>query len=438
MNDTLTTIPGARTEAGTDAFAAGAPPAGKNADKRGTAVLRMEWTLVVLRYAVYVLLGILSVAIKDSSLRRAFLVIGTLALAHNIFAHWVFHTRRYERFVSLGNFLLYLLWTCLLVGITDGAASPLAPLFFLLIIGYHIYSPRASNTLYITLAVCASYSFTVLVDWVIGGLQWTYLPMYLNLILIGFCGWVMDVLARMIRALEHNARLKETALESSEATLRAILNHTAHPIIVYDENELITDVNESACNFLGLSRQAVIGLRFRSLVFDDGAVSESLDNLKRTGSLHQEMLVLPVGGLERNVYMHIHSFLGEGRRFFVALFHDITNQKELQEANRLAKMNLEKANQELQRVVDLRAAFYINVANRLRSPLAAILGFTDMLLEEQLGELNEEQRKAIHSNKRNLMRIFEQLDEAFALEKGLAKEAADAGSITVDSPGAGL
>jgi len=101
-------------------------------------------------------------------------------------------------------------------------------------------------------------------------------------------------------------------------------------------------------------------------------------------------------------------------------------------------MNLEKANQELQRVVDLRAAFYINVANRLRSPLAAILGFTDMLLEEQLGELNEEQRKAIHSNKRSLMRIFEQLDEAFALEKGLAKEAADAGSITVDSPGAGL
>ena len=438
MNNILTTVSGGQSESGAGAFPSGLPTAVRSADKRGTAVLRMEWTLIVLRYAVYVLLGIVSVAIKDTSLRRAFLVVGTLALAHNIFAHWVFYTRRYEHFVSLGNFLLYLFWTCLLVGMTDGAASPLAPLFFLLIVGYHIYSPRASNTLYITLVVCAFYSFTVLIDWFIGGLQWSYLPMYLNLILIAFCGWVMDILARMIRVLEHDAHIKETALESSEATLRAILNHTAHPIIVYDENELISDVNESACNFLGLSRQKVIGLRFRALVFDDGALSESLDSLKKTGSLHQEMLVLPVGGQERNVYMHIHSFLGEGRRFFVALFHDITNQKELQEANRLAKMNLEKANQELQRVVELRAAFYINVANRLRSPLASILGFTDMLLEEQLGELNEEQRKAIQSNKRSLRRIFEQLDEAFALEKGLAKEAADADSITVDSPGAGL
>lgn len=407
------------------------------ADSRMAIILRVEWTLVALRYAIYVLLAILSVAIRDDALRRAFLVVGTCALAHNLFSHWVFYTRRHAYFTSPWNFVFYLLRISLAVGITGGAASPLAPLFLLLVIGYHIYIPRAPNTLWITLVVGASYSFTVLIDWFLVGMNWMYLPLYLNLALIAACGWGMGVLSRVIRVLERDAHSKETALESSEATLRAILNHTAHPIIVYDENELITDVNESACNFLGLARQKILGLRFQTLIFDDGTLSGSLETLKKERALHQEMLVLPPGSQERNVYMHIHSFLGEGRRFYVALFHDITDQKELQEASRLAKLNLEKANQELQRVVELRAAFYINVANRLRSPLAAMLGFTDMLLEEQLGELTEEQRKAIHSNKRSLMRIFEQLDEAFALEKGLAIEAPGSPLFIAEEAGAG-
>ena len=85
--------------------------------------------------------------------------------------------------------------------------------------------------------------------------------------------------------------------------------------------------------------------------------------------------------MERSVFMHIHSFLGEGRRLYVALFHDITHQKEVQETTLLAQQRMEKANLELQRVMNMRTAFYVSIANRLRSPLAAVLGFTDMLLE---------------------------------------------------------
>lgn len=225
-------------------------------------------------------------------------------------------------------------------------------------------------------------------------------------------------------------------MESSETTLRAILNHTAHPIVVYDSNDLITEVNDSACNFLECPREKIIGSRFQTYLFDDGALSYALENLREYGALHQEILVLTSSGQERNVYMHIHSFIREGRRLFVALFHDISEQKELQEAHRQANLNLEKANQELERVVDLRAAFYINVASRLRSPLAAILGFTDMLLEEQLGLLNEEQRKALHSNRRGLMRIFEELDEAFHLTDGLSESSPPDGSKSESDLGA--
>lgn len=407
-------------------------------NNRQPLVLRVEWLLLILRYVSYVVLAILSVATQDNTLQRVFMIAGTVALAHNIFAHAIFYTHRTAFFVSPWNFLLYLLLICLLVGTSGGAASPFAPLFLFLIIGYHVYSPRTFDSVWITLLVCASYSFTVIANWAVSGFHLLNLPLYINLFLIAFCGWIMGMLAHVMRRLERDAHRKATALESSEATLRAILDHTAHPILVYDENELITDVNESACAFLALPRQKLVGLRFRAFIFDDGLLGESLDNLKHTGSLHQEMLVLPTGGRERNVYMHVHSFLGEGKRLFVALFHDITNQKELQEANSLAQMNLEKANQELQRVMDLRASFYINIANRLRSPLAAILGFTEMLLEEQLGDINEEQRNALHSSRRSLMRIFEQLDEAFVLEKDLSKSKNATETASVHDSGAGI
>jgi len=37
-----------------------------------------------------------------------------------------------------------------------------------------------------------------------------------------------------------------------------------------------------------------------------------------------------------------------------------------------------------------------------------------MLLDERLGELNDEQRKALRSCRRSIMRIFDLIEEAFA------------------------
>ncbi len=386
-------------------------------------VLRMEWMLIIFRYLTYILLAIMSVTVSEETLVHNLIIAGASALAHNVFAHWVLYSKRYRLFISPLNFLLYLGRFCLLVAISGGAESPFAPFYLFLLIGYHIYAPRALNTLWVTLLVCAAYSFTVMAQWLFSGINLMYMPLYVNMVYIAFCGYIMNILARVLYSLEQSTRRQAAALGSSEATLRAILNHTAHPIVVYGENDMISEANDSACNFLGLPRETLIGTRFQSYIFDDGALSDSMAELRESGSLHQERLVLTVNQNERDVYMHIHSFLRDNRRFFVALFHDITDQKEFQEKNRLATLKLEEANRELQRVVELRVAFYANVANRLRSPLAAMLGFVDMLLEEQLGELHADQRNALHSCRRSITRIFGLLDDAFRPEQDGTAEA---------------
>ena len=379
-------------------------------------VLRIEWTLLVLRYILYVFMGIISLAADGPDVTRMLLIAGASALAHNIFTHAALFARAHALFVSPANFTLYLGRFCLLIAITGGAASPFAPFLLFIIIGYHIYVPRATNTLWVTLLVCAGYAFTALISWAVFGMDWMHLPLYANLIYIAFCGWLMSMMARVTYQLDYETRRQSKALQSSEATLRAMLDHAAHPIVVFDERGMIADVNGSACAFLGAGREHLVGKRFQGYVFDDGSLYDSVSELRESGTLDQEMLLVPHDQGERNVEMHIHSFIKGDSRFYVALFHDITEQKELEEAGQLAKAKLEAANSELQRVVALRTEFYANVTNRLRSPLSAILGFTDMLLDEHLGEVNDEQRKALQSCRRSIMRIFELIDEAFAPE----------------------
>ena len=376
-------------------------------------VQKVEWSLVAVRYLACIACGAYAVMDSGPGIVRAVALFCLIALLHNGFVHWVMYRKQYKLFTSLLNFFIYLVFCCVLIGMTGGSASYFAPLLLFVIVGYHIYKPQSGNTLWITLLVCAAYSFTIVLSWFTTGFNWLHLPVYVNLAFIATSGGVMGVLSQLLYVLEKETQHHAAALESSEETLRAILNHTAHPIVVYDDNELITEVNDSACNFLSMSRLNMIGMRFQSFLFDDGSLGEALLELKQSGSLFQEMLIVPSHGSERAVLMHIHSFLGEKKRFFVALFHDITEQKELNETHRIAKQRLEEANRELHRAAEIRDAFYTSVANQLRSPLAAMLGYIDMLLEEHLGTINPEQREALYSCRRSLHRIFERLDEAF-------------------------
>ncbi len=407
---------------------------------RMTVVLGVEWALLTLRYILYAMMAAFSVASDLPGPSGIILIAAVSALVHNIFAHAVFYFRAYHLFISPVNFFIYLGRFCLLIAITGGASSPFSPFLIFLVIAYHVYVPSGKNSFHATFAACAGYSFSVLLVWIIMGMDWMHVPLYVNLFYIAFCGWMMKMMSRVVYQLDYEAQRQAVALQSSESTLRAILDHAAHPILVFDERFFITDVNDSARAFLNAPRENLIGKKFLSYIFDDGSLEDSLEELQESGALDREMLLIPHDRGERNVEIHIHSFLKDNQRFFVALFHDITEQREFEETSRMAKARLEEANLELQRVVALRIEFYANVANRLRSPLSSMLGFADMLLEEQLGELNDEQRKALQSSRRSIMRIFDLIEEAFAPDAfaRIRKATEKAGSRRETGGGSGI
>ncbi len=380
---------------------------------RIAVVLRIELFLLILRYLFYLFVVLLHVSGTGLFQGSSLVIVAGAALLHNAFSHWVLYTRRYWLFISPVNFLLYMARTMLLVGITGGDGSPLAPLFLLFLIGCNVFSPGGRWNAWLAVVVCAAYSFTIMADWTLNGMDYMAVNVYANLGLLGFSGWLMHQLGKLLRQTEADAANRARELLSSEATLRTILDNTAEPIVVYGENEFIAEANKQSCVFFGLPREELVGRRFREFLFDDGLLPDRMDATRRAGEFHDEMLVVRPDGDERSVDMHIHSFIRDRRRFFVAMFRDITEQKDLEEAQHQAKKQLEVANRELQRVNALRDDFYSTVARRLRSPLSAILGFIDMLLDDEMGELGSEQRSALQSSRRSARRVLDMVDEAF-------------------------
>ncbi len=393
---------------------------------RIAVVLRIEWFLLVLRYLLYLFVVLLHVSGFGLFQGATLAAMAGTALLHNVFSQWVLYTRRHWLFLSPVNLLLYLGRIILLVALTGGDTSPLSSLFLLFLIGCNVYAPGGRWNSWLAVVVCAAYSFTIMGDWVVNGMDYMAVNVYANLALFGFSGWIMHQLGRLLRQTEADAARRARELLSSEATLRTILDNTAEPIAVYGENEFIAEANKQACAFFGVSRDHLVGRRFREFLFDDGLLSDRMDATRRAGEFHDEMLVVRPDGNERSVDMHIHSFIRDRRRFFVAMFRDITEQKDLADVQRQAKKQLETANSELQRVNALRDDFYSTVARRLRSPLSAILGFIDMLLDEEMGELGSEQRTALQSCRRSARRVVDMVDEAFETAPQAAPLEADA------------
>jgi len=74
-------------------------------------------------------------------------------------------------------------------------------------------------------------------------------------------------------------------------------------------------------------------------------------------------------------------------------------------------------NRELQRATELKSQFLANMSHELRTPLNAINGFSDLLLTEELGPLNETQREFLDSILRNGTHLLGLINSVLDLSK---------------------
>ncbi len=88
---------------------------------------------------------------------------------------------------------------------------------------------------------------------------------------------------------------------------------------------------------------------------------------------------------------------------------------------------LAKANERLLELDHLKAQFVANVTHELKTPLAAIRGYNESILEERFGPLTPKQRDGLGVAVRNVERLQKLIDELLEFER------IDAGEFTIEA-----
>jgi PAS domain S-box-containing protein len=98
----------------------------------------------------------------------------------------------------------------------------------------------------------------------------------------------------------------------------------------------------------------------------------------------------------------------------VVVFHDITLQKQAQEA-------LVRAKEEAERASKFKDQFLSTMSHELRTPLNAVLGFSDLLADERYGTLNDRQQRYvshIHTGGKHLLKLISDILDLSKIEAG--------------------
>ena len=106
--------------------------------------------------------------------------------------------------------------------------------------------------------------------------------------------------------------------------------------------------------------------------------------------------------------------LGEGATLYGGLGIDVTEQIRAEEMTVQAKLAAEEAN-------NTKSKFLANMSHELRTPLNSIIGYSDFLLEQMIGPLNEKQKKYagnISMSGKHLLSLINEILDLSRVEAG--------------------
>jgi PAS domain S-box-containing protein len=236
---------------------------------------------------------------------------------------------------------------------------------------------------------------------------------------------VSFLIALITSALDRANRALNTALvdqRQSAAEIRAIVDSVVEALLLVAPDQRLVSVNRRFEELFGLAATEVTGRRLDELrprverVFadPDAVVARISATADDTGARVKETFA-QAWPQERLLELFSAPVRSDGR-FLGRLFgfRDVTQERELDR---------------------MKTEFVSQVSHELRTPLTAIKGFTDMILDGDAGEVNEEQQEYLEIVKEStdrLVTLINDLLDVARIESGRIKlnvESIDVGAI---------
>lgn len=227
--------------------------------------------------------------------------------------------------------------------------------------------------------------------------------------------------AKVLAIRENSITREQSKSEAQEFNYKKLFQKAGFGMILWDREGQIIAANDKICEMLGREIIDIIHKPVNAILSEKlfGYESFDWDNLEDGKSLNETLELKQVGGnkLEVEVNSKIVS-----TQHAISLFRDLSQQrtieKELETKNDQLRLEKEKA-EERDR---LKSVFLANMSHEIRTPMNGIIGFSELLKDEDLEENKRNDYVDIIINSSNqLMQIIDDILEISRLETNRVK-----------------
>jgi PAS domain S-box-containing protein len=231
----------------------------------------------------------------------------------------------------------------------------------------------------------------------------------------------MLVLTRCERRASAAARTPPTQRDDgTTAELRAILDTATDGVIVLDRAGAVQSANDGAAALFGRRQDSLSGRPMLELFAPESrrAIADYVDRVVRgeDGERREsgcEATARTANGEAISLFVSIGRLAGDPPRLCAA-FRNITPWKQAEDA-------LTRAKREAERASSAKSEFLAKVSHEVRTPLNAIVGFSEIMMEERLGTLDDRYRayaRDIHTSGAHILSLLNDLLDLSKIEAG--------------------
>ncbi len=209
----------------------------------------------------------------------------------------------------------------------------------------------------------------------------------------------------------------EEKLRESEANYRTIFNEVNDAIFVHDiDTGAILDVNESMCETFGYSRHEAMALTIGAISSDQKPYTQqdALELIKKTEPQSPQVFEWKAKHKDGHTFwIEVNLKRAEimGRERVLAVVRDITERKRAEHKLQQAKKRAEAAN-------EAKSQFLANMSHEIRTPMNAIIGFGDILADENLTDQQKECVETIRVSSKVLLQVIDDVLDFSKIEAG--------------------
>jgi PAS domain S-box-containing protein len=217
-------------------------------------------------------------------------------------------------------------------------------------------------------------------------------------------------------AIERN--INEVIINENEAKFKLLADNIPGTVYLskYDANWTKIYLNDEIETLTGYEKEDFINnmINYSDLIHPDDfekAVEESHIQLKMKEPFHLNYRIIKKTGEIIWVEEFGDAILREGKIAFIeGILIDITEKKEA-EAVKKAKEYAESANK-------AKSEFLANMSHEIRTPLNGIIGFTDLLMKTELGEIQKKHMSTVNQSAHSLLDVINDILDFSKIEAG--------------------